>query len=93
MAQAYCVKDKMKVEVQNPQMITMKNGKPALSGTCIVLHSDRSEAELEAAVQRCGADGYMRKTCEEEDLIEQVSKWVRGARQPVVASDAAPALH
>src|SRR3972149_6285936 len=34
MAQAYCVKDKMKVEVQNPQQITMKNGKPALSGTC-----------------------------------------------------------
>jgi len=34
MAQAYCVKDKMKVEVVNPQMITMKNGKPALQGTC-----------------------------------------------------------
>jgi hypothetical protein len=34
MAQAYCVKDKEKVEVQNPQQITMKNGKPALSGTC-----------------------------------------------------------
>jgi uncharacterized Zn finger protein (UPF0148 family) len=34
MAMAYCVKDKMKVEVQNPQHITMKNGKPALSGTC-----------------------------------------------------------
>ena len=34
MAEAYCVKDKMKVEVQNPQHITMKNGKPALQGTC-----------------------------------------------------------
>ena len=34
MAEAYCVKDKMKVEVQNPQQITMKNGKKALSGTC-----------------------------------------------------------
>src|SRR4029079_7897633 len=34
MAMAYCVKDKMKVEVQNPQQITMKNGKKALSGTC-----------------------------------------------------------
>jgi hypothetical protein len=34
MAEAYCVKDKQKVEVQNPQRITMKNGKPALSGTC-----------------------------------------------------------
>ena len=34
MAMACCVKDKKKVEVQNPQMITMKNGKKALQGTC-----------------------------------------------------------
>ena len=34
MAQAYCVKDKQKVEVQNAQQITMKNGKKALQGTC-----------------------------------------------------------
>ena len=37
MAQAYCVKDKQKVEVQNAQQITMKNGKPALQGTCTQL--------------------------------------------------------
>jgi DNA polymerase II large subunit len=36
MAEAYCVKDKRKVEVQNAQRITMKNGKPALQGTCPV---------------------------------------------------------
>ena len=30
MAEAYCVKDKMKVEVVNPQKITMKNGKPEI---------------------------------------------------------------
>ena len=34
MAEAYCVKDKQKVEVQNAQKITMKNGKPAIQGTC-----------------------------------------------------------
>jgi len=33
-AEAYCVKDKRKVEIQNPQSITMKNGKPAIKGTC-----------------------------------------------------------
>jgi predicted RNA-binding Zn-ribbon protein involved in translation (DUF1610 family) len=33
-AQAYCVKDKQKVEIQNPQNITMKNGKPAVKGQC-----------------------------------------------------------
>jgi hypothetical protein len=35
-AEAYCVKDKTKVEVKDPQHITMKNGKPAAQGTCPV---------------------------------------------------------
>lgn len=30
----YCLKDKRQVEIQNPQNITMKNGKPAITGTC-----------------------------------------------------------
>ena len=34
MAEAYCVKDKKKVEIQNPQQVTMKNGRPATQGTC-----------------------------------------------------------
>ena len=34
MAEAYCVKDKKKVEVKNPEKITMKNGKPAIKGIC-----------------------------------------------------------
>jgi hypothetical protein len=33
-AEAYCVKDKKKVEIKNPVAITMKNGKPATQGTC-----------------------------------------------------------
>jgi hypothetical protein len=36
MAEAYCVKCKTKRQVQNAQNITMKNGKPALKGTCPV---------------------------------------------------------
>ncbi len=39
MAEAYCVKDKQKVEVVNPQKITMKNDKPALQGTCPICGS------------------------------------------------------
>ena len=31
---AFCVKDKKTVEVINPVAITMKNGKPATTGTC-----------------------------------------------------------
>ena len=34
MAQAYCVKDKMMVEMLNAEKITMKNGKPAMKGKC-----------------------------------------------------------
>ena len=34
MAEAYCVKDKKKVEIKDPTPITMKNGKPATKGTC-----------------------------------------------------------
>jgi hypothetical protein len=30
----YCLKDKKKVQIQDPHQITMKNGKPAVTGTC-----------------------------------------------------------
>jgi len=36
MATGYCVKCRKKQEMQNPQEITLKNGKPATSGTCPV---------------------------------------------------------
>ncbi len=32
--EGYCMKDKMKVEIKDPQPITMKNGKPATTGFC-----------------------------------------------------------
>jgi hypothetical protein len=35
-ATAYCVKGKHTVEIANPQQVTMKNGKPAVKGTCPV---------------------------------------------------------
>lgn len=31
---AYCVKCRKKVTIQNPEQITMKNGKPATRGVC-----------------------------------------------------------
>jgi hypothetical protein len=33
---AYCVKCKTKREMKNPHQITMKNGRPALQGQCVV---------------------------------------------------------
>jgi hypothetical protein len=32
--QAYCVKDRKKVEVQNPEKVVMKNGRTAIKGKC-----------------------------------------------------------
>ncbi len=31
---AYCVKCKAKSEMKNSQRVTMKNGRPAMKGTC-----------------------------------------------------------
>jgi len=34
--QGYCVKCKAKQEMKDPKQITMKNGRPAVTGTCPV---------------------------------------------------------
>ena len=34
MNQAYCMKCRKKIEMQNPKSVTMKNGRPATQGTC-----------------------------------------------------------
>ncbi len=34
MAQAYCMKCRKKVEIRNPKQVTLKNKRPATSGTC-----------------------------------------------------------
>ncbi len=36
MAEAYCVKCKQKREMKDAHEVTMKNGKPAMKGTCAV---------------------------------------------------------
>ena len=37
--EAYCVKCKAKREIQNPRVITMKNGRPATQGVCPVCNT------------------------------------------------------
>ena len=34
MPEGYCVKERKKVEIQGAQQVTMKNGRPAIQGTC-----------------------------------------------------------
>ncbi|MDE0091280.1 MAG: DUF5679 domain-containing protein [Thaumarchaeota archaeon] len=36
MVQAYCVKCRAKCEIKDPQETTLKNGRPAVKGTCPV---------------------------------------------------------
>lgn len=51
--------------------------------TWVVLHSDRPEAELKELVQRCGADGYIRKTGDSRQLLDAVRSWIaRGRPRP-----------
>src|SRR3954470_11919482 len=44
----------------------------------IVLYSDRSEQELAALAASCGANGYIRKTSSEIDLVRSVSRFISG---------------
>lgn len=32
--EGYCVKEKKKVQIVSPEQVTMKNGRPAIKGTC-----------------------------------------------------------
>ncbi len=34
MVQAYCMKDRKKVEIKNPRQIILKNKRPAIQGVC-----------------------------------------------------------
>jgi DNA-directed RNA polymerase subunit RPC12/RpoP len=34
MPEAYCVKCRKKVEMKNPEKVTLRNGKPAMKGVC-----------------------------------------------------------
>jgi hypothetical protein len=37
--QAYCVKCRAQRDIQNPQQVTLKNGRPATQGTCPVCNT------------------------------------------------------
>ncbi len=32
--EAYCFKDRMKVQIKDPKQVKLKNGRPATTGTC-----------------------------------------------------------
>jgi CheY-like chemotaxis protein len=44
----------------------------------IVLHSDRSEAELRALARSCGAAGFIRKTSDQQTLAREIDRYLGG---------------
>jgi hypothetical protein len=48
-----------------------------LQTMAIVVYSGAEEVELKAVVARCGADGYIKKTNDDESLRRQVAKWLK----------------
>jgi DNA-binding response OmpR family regulator len=75
---------------EKPDLILVDVTMPILSGTklvelarkkrtqhCpIVLYSDRDEHELSQLAATCGADGYIKKTSHEIDLLRSVSRYI-----------------
>ena len=41
----YCLKCKKKVDIKDPVHITMKNGKPATTGSCPTWHKDLQDRQ------------------------------------------------
>lgn len=80
------------VQREKPDLILLDIEMPALSGehvldftklfdflreTPIVVHSSKSEEELQAIVERSSAVGYIRKTSNALSLVSQVKKFLR----------------
>lgn len=76
---------------ERPDLVLLDVSMPLMSGaevaetirksslarrTCIVLHSDRPSRELEELVERCGADGYLRKGSDAGRLVTEVQGWI-----------------
>lgn len=80
---------------EQPDLVLMDVSMPALQGDklvdlanrsgqpgCpIVLHSDRSEEELQQLVRSCGASGYIRKTGDGTQLAAAVDRFLRVPRR------------
>ncbi|MEA2488869.1 MAG: two-component system, OmpR family, response regulator [Acidobacteriota bacterium] len=84
------------VQREKPDLILLDIEMPALNGehvldftklfdflreTPIVLHSSKSEEDLQALVERSSAVGYIRKTSNALSLVSQVKRFLRPTDQ------------
>lgn len=63
--------------INGDEMLEMVRADGALSCP-FVLHSDRTEEELEIIAARCGADGYVRKTADAKKLRSGIERFLGG---------------
>ncbi len=83
------------VHSEKPDLILLDVEMPALRGdqvleltklfdflqkSPIVLHSSKSEDELRELVKRSGASGFIKKTSNSINFVNQVAEWIRSAR-------------
>jgi DNA-binding response OmpR family regulator len=81
---------------ERPDVVLVDVNMPALSGdrvlevsnafgafreTPVLLYSTLEEQELRAMASRYGADGFVRKSLDRQNLLHEVDGWVKVARQ------------
>ena len=84
------------VHSERPDLILLDVEMPALRGdqvleltklfdflqrSPIVLHSSKSEEELQELVRRSGASGYIKKTSDSLNFVSQVDEWIRNGKK------------
>src|SRR6185503_12234040 len=63
------------------RVLEVSNAFGAFRQTPVLLYSTLEEAELRAMATRYGADGFVRKSLDRQNLLREVENWVGVARQ------------
>lgn len=66
--------------LQGPAVVEISKGFGALEGVPVLFYSTLEAEELQALVERYGADGYVHKTLDKGVLQVQVEQWVTRSR-------------
>jgi CheY-like chemotaxis protein len=62
------------------RVLEIAHGIGAFVGTPVLLYSTMEDAELRAMAARHGADGFVRKSADREQLVSAVERWLRVGR-------------
>lgn len=84
MPEGYCVKERKKVEISNPEQVTMKNGRPAIKGECPDCGAKMFKiGKLEAATSSQQAkEGFFQRLLKPEEGLGRDQPGVEPSRLP-----------